>query len=133
VWITATNLGPVELAQDPFSIELHVRNGGSDQDAALLRFDAIGELYVQIKTPQLLPFAGPGQLVQLDTQAAMVRVADRGLDVIPLIDVGEWPVWASQTVYELDDLIAVEPAGVGQLLLRREQAPPRIIALRCLD
>jgi hypothetical protein len=34
---------------------------------------------------------------------------------------------------ELDDLVGFESAGVGQLLLRREQAPAQIVHIRCLN
>lgn len=132
VWLTPTNLGTARFAQDLFSIQLHVRNGGSDVDAALLRFDLREELYIQIKTPQLLPFGGPGRLVQLDGQSAMIDVRNGKLEAIPLIDVDSWPNWQPRTLLELDDLIDFEPAGVGQLLLRREQAAPQIVQLRCL-
>ncbi len=133
VWITPTTLSPVELAQDPFSVQLHVRNGGSQEDAALLRFDAIGELYIQIKTPQLLPLGGRGRLVQLATQSAMVDVRDHKLEVVPLADVTAWPVWDPRVMVELDDLVGLQPAGGGQLLLHREYAPPQVVQLRCID
>jgi hypothetical protein len=132
VWLTPTELGPAELGQDPFSIQLHVRNGGSQHDAALLRFDYGGTLFVQIKYPQL-PFSGRGQLVQLATSSAMIDVAQGMLQAIPLDDVDDWPVWQPRTLLELDDLVGFEPAGVGQLLLRREQAPAQIVHIRCLN
>jgi hypothetical protein len=133
VWLTPTQLDEVALAQDPFSIQLHVRNGGSTEDAALLRFDSIGELYIQVKTPQLLPLGGRGRLVQLATQSAMVDVRAGALEVVPLVDVASWPVWEPRRLLELDDLVSVEPAGVGQLLLRREFSPAQVIQLRCLE
>lgn len=133
VWFTPTELGPVHLAQDLFSVQLHVRNGGSEHDAALLRFDAFGELehYIQIKAPQL-PLDGRGRLFQLDTQSAMIDVYNGALRAVPLVDVEHWPIWEPRTLLELDDLVGFEPAGVGQLLLRREQAPAQVIHVRCL-
>jgi hypothetical protein len=131
VWFTPTQLGPVHLGEDLFSTQLHVRNGGSEQDAALLRFDVLGELYIQIKAPHL-PLGGRGRLVQLATQSAMIDVDDGALVVVPLVDVASWPIWEPTTVLELDDLVSFEPAGLGQLLLRREQAPAQIVQLRCL-
>jgi hypothetical protein len=134
VWLTPTELGFADLGQDTYSIQLLVRNGGSEVDAALLRFDRVGELFVQIKYPQL-PFGGRGQLIQLATRSAMVDIdVDQGtLHAIPLVDAASWPVWEPRTLLELDDLVGFEPAGVGQLLLRREQAPPQIVHVRCLS
>ncbi len=133
VWLTPTELGLVEFAQDPFAIQLFVRNGGSETDAALLRFDAIGELYVQINSAPLLPLGGRGRLVQFATQSAMLDVRAGALELVPLIDVASWPQWDPRIVYALDDLVEFEPAGIGTLLLRRESAPPQVIALRCFD
>lgn len=133
VWYTPTDPGPVHLGQDLYSIQLHVRNGGSEHDAALLRFDVFGDSdqYIQIKDPQL-PLDGRGRLTQLDTQSAMIDVKDGALVAVRLADVASWPSWESETLLELDDLIGFEPAGVGQLLLWRELAPPQIVHLRCL-
>lgn len=132
VWLTTgINLGPAQLAQDPFSVQLHVRNNDDEQDAALLRFDVNGELFVQVKAS--LPFDGPGRLVQLDDQSAMLHVADGELIAVPLIDVDSWPNWKPRTLLQLDDLVGFEPAGVGQLLLRREHEPPQVVQLHCLD
>jgi hypothetical protein len=132
VWFTPTELGPVHLGQDLYSVQLHVRNGGSEHDAALLRFDRIGELYIQVKAPQL-PLDGRGRLVQLHTQSAMIDVDAGALVAVPLVDVDSWPIWTPTTLLELEDLVDFEPAGVGQLLLRREQAPAQIVHLRCLN
>lgn len=133
VWFTAAELGPVHLAEDLYSVQLHVRNGGSEHDAALLRFDRLGDLahYIQIKSPQL-PLDGRGRLVQLDVGSAMIDVDDGALLAVPLIDVERWPIWEPATLLELDDLVGFEPAGVGQLLLRREQAPAQVVQLSCL-
>lgn len=132
VWFTPTELGPVHLGQDLFSVQLHVRNGGSEHDAALLRFDAIGELFIQIKDP-LLPMDGRGRLVQLETKSAMIDVDAGTLVAVPLDDVASWPTWRPTTLLELDGLLSFEPAGVGQLLLRRDQAPAQVVHLRCVD
>ncbi|HLT40433.1 MAG TPA: hypothetical protein VK034_29340 [Enhygromyxa sp.] len=132
VWLSPSDLGAPLLAQDLFSTQLHVRNGGSTLDAGLFRFDLEGQLYIQVTTPQLLPLGGRGRLVQLGTQSAIIDVHDRALEAVPLFDVETWPVWQPRTLLELDDLLDFEPAGVGQLLLRREQAAPQIVQLRCL-
>lgn len=130
VWFTPTDLGPVQLGEDLSSVLLHVRNGGSDHDAALLRFDVFGQLFLQIKSPNL-PLAGRGRLIQLETESAMIDVDDGKLVAVPLDDVASWPDWQPQTLLELDDLIGFEPAGIGQLLLRREHAPAQVVQLRC--
>ncbi|MFO7562574.1 MAG: hypothetical protein R6X02_08010 [Enhygromyxa sp.] len=132
VWLTPGNLGPVHLAQDLFSTQLHVRNGGNQLDAALLRFDASEELYLQIKSPSLLPLGGRGRLIQLDYQSAMIDAHEGALEAVPLIDAETWPSWKPRTLLELDDLVGFEPAGLGHLLLRREHAPPQLVRLRCL-
>src|SRR5690606_2050370 len=92
VWLTLAGetrpeLGPVQLGQDPFSVQLHVRDQTDETDAALLRFDTLGDLYLQIKTAPMLPFAGHGRVVQLDNQSAMVHVGDADLLAVPLFDV----------------------------------------------
>jgi hypothetical protein len=133
VWLTPTNLGPVRLAHDPFSVHFHVRNGsyvgGVGHDAALFRFDNLGETYVQLTTS--LPFDGAGRLVQLDSQAVILHVTHETLRAIPLIDVASWPDWKPRTLMKLEGLSDLEPAGVGQVLLRRKAAPPQVVQLRC--
>ena len=131
VWQTPTDLGPVHVGQDPFSVHFHVRNRLGTGDAALFRLDKLGELYTQLTTS--LPFNGAGRLVQLDSQAVMLNVANGALYAIPLIDVASWPDWRPRILMALDGLIDFEPAGVGQVLLRRAQAPPQVVQLRCLS
>lgn len=131
VWQVPTHLGLVHLAQDPFSTQLHVRNG-NNLDAALIRFDLAKKSIIRITSPQLLPLGGRGRLVQLGHQSAMIDVHGGALEVVPLVDVEMWPRWEPRILLEHDDLLDFEPAGVGQLLLRREQAPPQIVRLRCL-
>ncbi|PRQ03715.1 hypothetical protein ENSA5_13370 [Enhygromyxa salina] len=135
VWIHSLPLalGPVSLGQDPYSTQLHIRNELLEDDAALMRFDTIGEFYVQLRDPELLPLGGRGQLVQLPDQAAMIDVEGGGLHAAPLADIGAWPFWTERTVLELDDLVDFEISGVGQLLLRRDQVAPQLVYLSCLD
>jgi hypothetical protein len=128
-------LSRVMLAQDPYSSLLHVRNVLVGDDAALLRFDTIGDYYVLLRTPELLPFGGRGQLVQLGNQGAMidVDVGSGELRAAALIDIASWPTWTEQTLLQLDGLVSVEPSGVGQLLLRREELPPQVVRVSCLE
>jgi hypothetical protein len=129
-WTTPTILGRIELGQDPFSTALFVRNLAGYEDAALLRFDMIGEHYLQIKAPDL-PLGDRGRLAQLDHHAVMLGVSEGSLLAVPLIHPQTWPSWEPRTLLELDDLVAVEPAGVGHVLLRREHAWPQVLRLSC--
>ena len=132
LWIhdVPVSLSPVTVTQDPYSIQLHVRNELLADDALLLRFDTIDDLYIPLRDP--LPFAGQGQLVQLADQAVMLDVEDGLLRGVPLIDVDTWPSWRSHDLIELPDLVDFEVSGVGQLLLRREQAAPQVVHIACL-
>lgn len=132
LWIHAVpvSLSPVSVTQDPYSIQLHVRNELLADDALLLRFDTIDDLYIPLRDP--LPFDGQGRLVQLADQGVMLDVEDGVLRGVPLIDVDSWPIWRTYELMELPDLVDFEVSGVGQLLLRREQAPPQVVHLGCL-
>ena len=129
---------PVELeqptlAQDPYSVLIQVRNQALGNDGALLRFDTIGDLYLQLHDPALMPFDGRGTLLQLPSESVMVH-ADAGLvEAVPLLDVESWPAWTRYELHEDPSLVRVEPAGVGHLLLRREHLPPRILRVDCLN
>jgi hypothetical protein len=67
----------------------------------------------------------------------MLDIEDGVLRGIPLIDVDSWldswSGWRSHDLHSLPDLVDFEVSGVGQLLLRREQAPPQVVHVACLD
>jgi hypothetical protein len=129
------SLGPVSVTQDPYAIQLHVRNELLADDALLLRFDTIGDLYTPVRHP--LPFDGQGELVQLADQGVMLDIEAGVLRGVPLIDVDSWidswSGWRSYELHSLPDLVDFEVVGVGQLLLRREQALPQVVHVACLE
>ena len=124
-------LGPATVGRDLYSTQLFVRNLAGADDAALLRFDTAFDLYDLVRDP--LPFGGAGELVQLESQSALVHVDyETGtLEAVGLADVDSWPKWKPKVLVELDDLVDVEQAGVGKLLLRRQEAAPQLISLNC--
>ncbi|PRQ07630.1 hypothetical protein [Enhygromyxa salina] len=133
LWVhtVPVSLGPVTVTQDPYSIQLHVRNELLEDDALLLRLDTIDDVSIPLRDP--LPFDGKGELVQLADQGVMLDVEDGVLRGVPLIDPGGWSLWTTHDIIALPDLIDFEVAGVGQLLLRREQAPPQVVHVACLE
>lgn len=124
---TPTQLGPVAIAEDFYSTQLFAQNLARDEDAALLRLDTALERYDQLRDPDLLPFRGRGQLVQLRDQGAIVFADEQGLRAIGLADIEGWGSWTEHTLSTLEDIDSFEPAGVGHLLVRREQAPPQLL------
>jgi hypothetical protein len=124
------SLGPLGVTRDPYSTQLHVRNEFYDDDAALVRLDTIAEQYSLITRADQLPLTGRGRIVQLESSGAMIDVDDGALRGVSL---RKWPSWATHTLLEVDDLVDFEVSGVGQLLLRREQAPPQIVHIACVD
>jgi hypothetical protein len=123
-------LGSLGVTRDPYSTQLHVRNAFYDDDAALVRLDTIAEYYSLITSVEQQPLTGRGRLVQLENSGAMMDVEDGALQAVPLRN---WPDWATYTLLELDDLVDFEISGIGQLLLRREQAPPQVVHVACLE
>lgn len=123
------SLGPVEVTRDPFSTQVHVRNQLHDDDAVLIRLDTVADEYSLLTSVEQLPLAGRGRLVQLGDAGAMIDVQDGALQVVGLRD---WPNWTTHTMVELPDLVDFEVSGVGQLLLRREDSPPRVVHLTCV-
>jgi hypothetical protein len=124
------SLSPLGVTRDPYSTQLHVRNEYYDDDAALVRLDTIAEQYDLITQVEELPLTGRGRVVQLENAGVMLDVEDGALQAVSL---RHWPNWATYTLLELDDLVDFEVSGIGQLLLRREQAPPQIVHLACVD
>lgn len=124
------SLSALEVTRDPYSTQLHVRNELYDDDAALVRLDTIAEQYSLLTRVEELPLEGRGRLVQLENSGAMIDVEDGALLAVPL---RHWPSWTTHTLLELDDLVDFEISGVGQLLLRREQAPPQVVHLACVE
>jgi hypothetical protein len=124
------SLGPIEVTRDPYSTQLHVRNQLHDDDAALVRLDTIAEHYSLLTRVDQLPLGGHGRLVQLDNSGVMLDVDDGALQAAALRD---WPDWTTHTLLELDDLVDFEVSGIGQLLLRREQAPPQVVHISCVE
>jgi hypothetical protein len=124
-------LSPVDVTRDPYSTQLHVRNYLHDEDAALARLDTIAGQYDLLTHAEQLPLSGRGRLVQLDNSGAMLEVEDGALRAVSLRD---WPNWpTTHTLLELDDLVDFEVGGVGQLLLRREEAPPQVVHVACVQ
>jgi hypothetical protein len=124
------SLGPMAVTRDPYSTQLHVRNELVDDDAALVRLDTIAEQYSLLRRAEELPLSGHGVLVQLGNSGAMLDLDDGVLRAVSLRD---WPDWTVHTLLELDDLVDFEVSGPGQLLLRREQAPPQVVHIACLE
>jgi hypothetical protein len=124
------SLGPLSVTRDPYSTQLHVRNEFYDDDAALVRLDTIAEQYSLITSTDELPLTGRGRLVQLENAGVMLDVEDGALQAASL---RHWPSWATHTLVELDDLVDFEVSGIGQLLLRREQAPPQVVHIACVE
>lgn len=124
------SLGPLGVTRDPYSTQLHVRNEFFDDDAALVRLDTIAEQYSLITSPDELPLTGRGKLVQLENAGVMLDVEDGALHAVSL---RRWPSWATHTLVELDDLVDFEVSGIGQLLLRREQSPPQVVHISCVE
>ncbi|MCA9682439.1 MAG: hypothetical protein KC457_09605 [Myxococcales bacterium] len=124
-------LGEVALTQDGFSTQLHVRSQALPQDEALFRLDTVHDLYAV--TTDFVPLSGRGKLIQLATESAMMTVDHEAVLAVPLIDYAHWPQWSENRIDELPGLLRIEPAGLGHLLLRRKDAAPQIIRVRCLD
>jgi hypothetical protein len=131
VWtdVLPFSVGPVEVTRDPYSTQLHVRNQLLDDDAVMVRLDTIAEQYSLLSRSEDLPLEGRGRLVQLADSGAMLEVRDGQLRAAGLRD---WPTWTTQVLLELPDLVDLEVVGIGQLLLRREQSPPRVVHLTCV-
>jgi hypothetical protein len=135
------SLGPVTITHDPYSIQLHVRNELFDDDALLVRFDTIDDIYTMLQ--HTVPFGGRGRLVQLADQGVWLALEDGALRGVPLIDLDVWlDLWqhagsgGESHVYnliELPDVVDFEVSGVGQLLLRREDAPARVVHIACVQ
>lgn len=132
-------LSPPSVGRDLYSTQLFIRNSALADAAALLRFDTALYHYTLVRDDEL-PFAGAGELIQLRSQTAIARVEAGRLEAASLVDGDSWPSWLEMrppswpeaTLYELDDLVAVEQAGVGKLLLRRDEAPPQLVSVDCL-
>ena len=118
------------MTRDPYSTQLHVRNLLHDDDAVLVRLDTIAEQYSLLSQVNQLPMGGRGRLVQLSNSGAMFDVEDGALVAVDLRD---WPNWTTHTLLERDDLIDFEVTGIGQLLLRREQSPPQVVHVACVE
>jgi hypothetical protein len=123
------SIGPIGVTRDPYSTQLHVRNELHDDDAALVRLDTIAEQYDLLTDVEQLPLAGRGRLVQLDNSGAMLELDGGTLRAVSLRD---WPAWTPHTLFELDDVVDFEISGIGQLLLRREEAPPQVVHVACV-
>ena len=123
------------LTQDPYSILIQARNQAIANDSALMRFDTIGDLFIQLRDPSLMPFEGHGRLIQLASESVMIELdLGEGLVLaVPLLDVESWPSWMRYELHEDPELVRVEPAGVGHLLLRRDNRPPQVLGVNCLD
>ena len=124
-------LGPAQVGRDLYSTQLLVHNLAAVDDAVLMRFDTAIERYDLVR--ESLPFDGSGELVQLDGSSAILDIdRERGvLEAVELVDVDAWPRWSPVELIELEDLVDVEQAGVGKLLLRRENNAPQLISLSC--
>lgn len=124
------SLSPVEVTRDPYSTQLHVRNELVDDDAVLVRLDTIAEKYSLLTQVDQLPLGGRGRLVQLTDSGAILEVEDGALKAVGLRD---WPDWNTQTLLQLDDLVDFEVSGIGQLLLRRQESPPQLVHVSCVE
>lgn len=132
IWLTASVLPPERprLAQDPYSTQILMRTPAADS-SALFRLDTVSDHYLQ--TSEAVPFAGEGELVQLRSESAMMLAEEGELLAIPLVDVDGWPQWQERVIHELEGLVDFESAGPGDLLLRREDQPPQVIHVDCLE
>ncbi len=134
VWTHAVPLplGAVQLAQDPYSLQLFVPNFEDLGQSALIRLDTISDFYLLALGFDVLPFAGQGTLVQLARESAVLELDEGRLLATGLIDVDVWGSFSSQVIYEQDDLIGFESAGPGMLVLQRSEHPDQLLHVACL-
>ena len=126
-------LGPITSGEDLYSTQLFVRNQLGEGDAALLRFDTALEQYELLRDDRTLPFAGAGELIQLRDRSAMFNHDDEGLHAIDLADADSWPSWAPTTLVAAPDISDFEQAGVGHILLRRNEAAAQLLRINCVE
>ncbi|MFV8753882.1 hypothetical protein ACNOYE_25335 [Nannocystaceae bacterium ST9] len=126
-------LGEVELAQDPYSLQIFVPNLADRSQSALVRLDTISDFYLLAMGAEILPNAGQASLIQLARESTMIWLDEGRLDATSLIDVDVWGSFESQTIYAADDLIGFESAGPGMLLLHRSEHPDALIHVACLE
>lgn len=127
----APSVEPVELAQDAFALQLFVRSRQPAFPDVLVRIDTVADDF-RLTNAANLPFAADA-LVQLERESALVRTTPGGdLEAISLAEVTRWGDWDTMRYDEPGDLVAVDSAGPGHLLLHRRSAPPQLVAAACV-